>query len=1345
MSKQWFRGHSLTRRRSFLRPRFELLEPRWTLTGVVINEIHYDPNLKTEAVEFIELLNTNGTEIDLSGWRLTSAVHYEFPEGTRLGAGQFLVIAQNSLAFSRKFGLTPAGQWADGDQLDNQGETVLLLDQTGAEEDRVDYGRGFPWPTVGDVGRSIELVNPSFDNSVGGNWRAAGAVDTQPVIYLAAGNDQWRYRPGTSEASNPIAAWREPAFVEDAAWQTAQTPLGFGDDDDATVLVDMRGSYSSLYLRNNFQMPRELPEALQLRVYVDDGAIVWINGAEVGRFFVSDGEKAFDGLARSHEAAWIEATLNNAAQFLVPGENTIAVHALNASLGGDDFSIDVELRTPPADVKAGAPTPGRANSVLAENIGPQLRKLNHSPEEPHSNEEVTITVLAGDAVGQRVEKVQLAYQVVDPGHYIRTTDGAYVSQWQTVAMSDDGRDGDLQAADGIYTVVLPASLQQHRRLIRYRLTATDDQGAQITVPYADDPQPNFAYFVYDGVPDWTGADRPGVTPTVTFGSDVMQQFDVYHLIADGRDILNSQYNGTFEETHFLGTIVFAGKVYDNIEFQVRGEFSTYQSGKNKWRVFFNRGHEFQAYDNYGRPYAKPWSAVNFSAMASPWVPINRGMAGLDEGLAMRTYDLSGIPTMNTNYFQLRVIDGEVEANPNNQYDGDLWGLYMTIEQPNDDFVDNHGIPDGNIYKMEGGAGDKKNQGPTDSPTNADINAFVRNYMRSQTLSWWRENVDLDALFTFKALNRALGNVDLREGWNHLWYHNSATDQWVPIPWDLDMMYPKVEHWSGTIDAVENAVAQHAILKLELQARARELRDLLFNGEFDLLVDEQVSIVDPADQPWTMADVDQFMWNYNSRSQNGHRGAYYASPNSASLRGGSYSRTLTTKDVAGFGQYIKAHVAPSGYGGRQLDRLHSDPQIPVTPEITYAGAANYDINELRFRTNPFADPQGEATFGAMEWRIAEILHPGVPHYVPGEPQRYEIDATWESGILADYTAEITIPPTALQGNRTYRARVRTQDETGRWSHWSQPIEFTTAVRTDLVDSLRISEVHYHPAEPSAAERAAGWTDADEFEFIELINGGNSPLAIQDVALVDVEAAGGPEGVTFHFDESPIQILAPRARILVVENQAAFVQRYGDDWPIAGEWIGKLKNSGETLTLVAGPLTLLQFTYDDDWYKATDGQGFSLEAVDPHLPAGAAWSDAAQWMPSATLHGTPGQSRVAGDFDSDQLATGADIDLIFAALASQSPEQPFEAAFDLVRDGMLNMLDVEHLITVILQTTFGDANLDRRVDFEDFVILATNFGAIGPRQHPEWDLGNFDGDDSVGFSDFVLLAQNFGFPG
>src|SRR5204863_7555089 len=96
-------------------------------------------------------------------------------------------------------------------------------------------------------------------------------------------------------------------------------------------------------------------------------------------------------------------------------------------------------------------------------------------------------------------------------NYIELNDPAYQNNWLTIPMFDDGTSGDVVTGDSIYTVILPAALQIHRRLIRYRITAADAANRSLTVPYEDDPEPNFAYFAYHGVPAWQAAIQPGST------------------------------------------------------------------------------------------------------------------------------------------------------------------------------------------------------------------------------------------------------------------------------------------------------------------------------------------------------------------------------------------------------------------------------------------------------------------------------------------------------------------------------------------------------------------------------------------------------------------------------------------------------------------------------------------------------------------------------------------------------------------------------------------------------------------------------------------------------------------
>ena len=197
--------------------------------AVVINEIHHNPDVKMELVEFIELHNTGPSAVSLAGWRLSDGVDFTFPAASSIPAGGYLVVSENTNAFRVKFGFTPLGPWTGS--LNNFGERIELRNAAGVVEDEVDYGLGFPWPIVGDPpGYSIELINPALDNDLGGSWRASvvGASQSQTQT-LISDHSSWRYVKGFSEASNPTTLWRQLAY-DDATWANGITPIGYGGE-----------------------------------------------------------------------------------------------------------------------------------------------------------------------------------------------------------------------------------------------------------------------------------------------------------------------------------------------------------------------------------------------------------------------------------------------------------------------------------------------------------------------------------------------------------------------------------------------------------------------------------------------------------------------------------------------------------------------------------------------------------------------------------------------------------------------------------------------------------------------------------------------------------------------------------------------------------------------------------------------------------------------------------------------------------------------------------------------------------------------------------------------------------
>jgi hypothetical protein len=1211
------------------------------MPAVVINEINYAPGGTNNPAEFIELYNNSNAAVDMTGWKFDAGIDYTFPAATTLAAHGYLVISAMPSVFAARWGFTPLGPWTG--KLSNSGEQLRLRDAANNIVNSVTYGVGFPWPTAADGdGPSMELINPNLDNSLGGSWRSSSVTQ----VYVPPNDPSWHFRKGTSEASSPVSAWRNLSFVEDSTWTVGQTSIGYGDDDDHTILADMINNYSSVFLRRTFSVAvGAKPSSLKVRARVDDGCIVWINGQEVARFHVDAAMiPAYNSLAQNHEADPVlfeEITVANAGAFLVEGANVVAVQVFNTTLTSSDLTMDLSLEGTVFSAST-PPTPGALNSSFSVNPPPAIRQVANAPVQPTSGQPVTITAKITDPDG--VASATLNYQIVNPGAYIRKTDAAYATNWTSVAMYDDGTHGDAVAGDFIFTAVLPGSLQAHRCLVRYKIAAMDTGGSSIEVPYADDGCPNFTYFVYDGVPAWTGAFRPGVTASVTYSTAIQQSLPVYQLIANAGDVTSSQFDANFNEQDFQGTLVYNNQVYDHIRFHNGGEYSTYVTGKNKWRFGFNTAHELQALDNYRRPYSQTWNNLNLNACASPWVQENRGMAGEDEAVSLRLYELIGVPASKSHFLHFRVIDDASETG-STQYQGgdpagvgggDLWGLYLAVEQTDGAFLDERALADGNVYHIaDQGLGEGKHLGDGQPTDGSDWTTFLAACKNPQTEAWWRANLNMDIYYSFCAGNRIVGNVDLREGFNHNFYH-APDGRWQVIPWDLDMTYIPKTHQNGVID--QNRCLSLPVLAIEAKNRKRELLDLICadagasGGQFGQLVDEYAGFLAPAGQSITWPMLDAAMWNYNPRSN--YQGVFYQTPyTELSMYGGAWTRTLGTADFAGSMKELLGYATNTlpgnltwalnngdqrGYGYQYLLAESADTAVPQRPVATYLGASTHPLDDLRFSASAY---NGTNAFVAAQWRVGEISAPGIPLYDATRPRVYEVTDVWRSAELAS-NGVATIPPAALQVGHTYRVRVRHKDATGRWSRWSEAAQLVTAAARSALGSkdLVVSELMYNPPALSAAETAAGYTDKQLFEYIVLLNISGHTL--------DLEGLAFTKGITYTFGAGVT--LAPGERILVVAKAAAFALRYGVAGRVAGEYTGSLDNSGERVTLTSLGQTVQDFTYSDGshpvgtdpWPTAPDGLGASLVLMNPEMAPDP--NSAANWRASIRTNGSPGRA-------------------------------------------------------------------------------------------------------------------------
>jgi len=157
----------------------------------------------------------------------------------------------------------------------------------------------------------------------------------------------WRHRPGTTEASTPdTAAWRFPGF-SDASWASGVLPLFYGEDLSGTLITGMQNQYTTYFARIRFNLASaaDVRDAL-LRVACDDGFVAWINGQEVARYNMPEGEVGILStalLAAPEPVADLDYPVSNVSSPLRTGENVLAVQVFNVNLTSSDLVFRASL------------------------------------------------------------------------------------------------------------------------------------------------------------------------------------------------------------------------------------------------------------------------------------------------------------------------------------------------------------------------------------------------------------------------------------------------------------------------------------------------------------------------------------------------------------------------------------------------------------------------------------------------------------------------------------------------------------------------------------------------------------------------------------------------------------------------------------------------------------------------------------------------------------------------------------------------------------------------------------------------------------------------------------------
>ncbi len=412
---------------------------------VVLNEIQYHrAPISEEGVpvtsrpeEWIELHNRGAAPVDLGGWQLVDAVAFDFPPGTVLAAGGYLVVAKDAAAVQAEHPDAVVLGDFDG-RLGNTSDRILLLDARGNPADEVRYFDGGRWPDAADGGgSSLELRDPWADNAAAEAWAAS---DESARSSWAA----YTYRgPAEPSAVGPDGQWDELVL--------GLLDAGVVLLDDLSVVQDPDGAATELVQDGAF----------------DGGADAWrLLGNHRHSAVVPDPDDPSNPVLRlaatgaaGHMHNHVETTL---LQPIGGGEYEISFRARWVS-GSNQVHSRLYFNRLPRTTRVAQPdlsgTPGAPNSTAVANIGPTFDALQHAPAVPAPDEPVPVSVSVADPDGV-----------------------AAVTLWSSVAGGAFSGQPMSEVAPGRWQAALGG--QPAGTLVQFYVEAEDGSGEPSTFPAA---------------------------------------------------------------------------------------------------------------------------------------------------------------------------------------------------------------------------------------------------------------------------------------------------------------------------------------------------------------------------------------------------------------------------------------------------------------------------------------------------------------------------------------------------------------------------------------------------------------------------------------------------------------------------------------------------------------------------------------------------------------------------------------------------------------------------------------------------------------------------------------------
>jgi len=1145
--------------------------------------------------DWIELYNSGAEAVNLDGWWLTdkasNTTEWRIPNVTIAAKGTLFLWASGknrnnpSAPLHTNFSLSKSGEYLGLFRPDPTNGLPVLVDA---------FAPNFPaLPADVSYGRMFAQTATTFvaSGEVGRYRVPASALEYTGTVYSA-------YQLGHGQPGG----WNVSPTFDDSGWTNAATGVGYdtkgglepyiGEVPSGNCLKTLQNINTSLCFRRTFYVPDPSNTvSVKLRMKFEDAFVAFINGVEVGRTNFT-GSLAYNSksgvtLNVADVTTWAEYAVSNGV--LVAGTNLLAVQGLNVTPGSSDFLLLPEVvgfapEVASTPVYFSAPTPGMRNGNGT--AGPLM--FDATPTDPDVPRPLGNAASPPLAITVKVVKTKFA---------ISSVRAVYGPMWSaesnTVALLDNGVSPDATAGDSIYTAALPTTNVLAGQMFRWRFEAMDVSNTVTRLPAYLDPLDSPRYY-------GTVALNPA---TASSSLPVLEWF-----------VSGAPTNGPDSTVDFRGCCYFLTNFYDNIQNSLHGQST---------RGFAKKSYNFNFNDDYSFQWKSGERCVKGFNLLSDYADKTKTRNAFSHWVGMQT----GTPYHYA--FPVRV-----------HLNGAFHGVLDVVEDGGDRMLERNGLdPDGALYKIYSTnflvSVEKKTretEGTADLQACYDALNTAIDWTNRQVYAY--DNIDVASTVNYLATRYLNSDTDHGHKNYYLYRDSNSTLEWRPIIWDVDLsqghnytaakgyfddtLYTNNALSAGVGSRFYNVVWAVPEMRQMFVRRMRTLMDTLMqppgttNGLFETRMREIVNAVDPdpADpSPWTDGDLDASRWGFNVNFSTNR------------------PREEVERVVTNYFWPRRAFLFNKGSGRPTFNGVNipdaaqtNAPGMVAIDSLDFLPAGNTQSNEyviLRNTTAQAVDISGWQVKGQIDYTFkgGTVIPAGTgtaaANYV-GLLHLVKDACSFRSRLSGPTGGQRRFVQGNYSGQLSARGgTVNLYDATNlliaTYTYAGAPIPSQ--------QNLRITEIQYHPADPSAAEAAAlvGVTD-DDFEYLELANIGTNALTLTGDCF--------SQGIEYTF---PTSSLVGGGRLILAKNPTAFALRYPSaSVAVYGPYGGSLDNSGERLELTdACGENILSFEYKDGWYPATDGTGRSLVLCDT-ATAYDAYGEPVSWGISNAAKGEPGNS-------------------------------------------------------------------------------------------------------------------------